>query len=107
MLQLMQNLVENAIKFSPSNPHIVISSKKKNGFHIISVKDNGIGIDRVYHERIFKIFQKLHTNNEYPGTGIGLAVCKSIVERHEGSIWIESRPGRGTTFFFTLPIRHE
>gem|GEM_PF-2334686 len=102
--QLFQNLIGNAIKFrSKENPKIHISAKLENEQWVVSVKDNGIGIESQYKDRIFVIFQRLHTRNEYPGTGIGLAVCKKIVERHGGKIWLESEVGKGTTFYFTLP----
>lgn len=103
MMQLFQNFIENGIKFSKGEPLIHISSKTRDGTHIFSVKDNGIGIEKQYHEKIFRIFQKLHTRQEYKGTGIGLAICKKIVERHGGEIWVKSEPGQGTEFFFTIP----
>ncbi|MGE5419249.1 MAG: ATP-binding protein [Chloroflexota bacterium] len=103
MIQLFQNLIENGIKFSNQLPRIQITSKRNKGYHIISVRDNGIGIEKIYFERIFRIFQRLHNKDDYPGTGIGLAICRSIVERHGGTIWVDSSPGNGTEFFFTLP----
>jgi light-regulated signal transduction histidine kinase (bacteriophytochrome) len=104
--QLLQNLVSNAIKFrSNGPPHIHISSQQENGQWIFSVSDDGIGIDPQYHERIFAIFQRLHGRTEYDGTGIGLSVCKSIIERHGGKIWLESEFGKGSTFYFSIPNR--
>jgi len=103
MIQLLQNLVGNAIKFSPGPPKIHISSETDGECTTISVKDEGLGIEPQYFERIFQIFQRLLPKEEYEGTGIGLAICKRIVERHDGKIWVESESGRGTTFFFSIP----
>jgi PAS domain S-box-containing protein len=106
LTQLFQNLVGNAIKFrGAQTPRIHVGAHRTNGTWVLSVRDNGIGLEAEYFDRIFVIFQRLHTRAEYPGTGIGLAVCKKIVERHGGKIWVESEPGRGTTFFFTIPSK--
>jgi light-regulated signal transduction histidine kinase (bacteriophytochrome) len=104
LVQLFQNLIGNSIKFrSPERkPEIYVSARREDEGWKFSVGDNGIGIEPQYWEQIFVIFQRLHTRQKYPGTGIGLAVCKKIVERHGGRIWLDSRPGEGTTFHFTL-----
>ena len=103
--RVFQNLLENAIKFSgDSKPEIHVSSKKDGNMRVFSIRDHGIGIDDKYIEQIFQIFQRLHTREKYPGTGIGLALCKKVVERHGGRIWVEKPPqGNGTIFCFTLP----
>jgi light-regulated signal transduction histidine kinase (bacteriophytochrome) len=104
LLQLFQNLIANAVKFhGHRRPQVDISARPENGQWVFAVHDNGIGIERQYWEQIFAIFQRLHTRQKYPGTGIGLAVCKRIVERHGGRIWLDSQPDQGTTFYFTLP----
>ena len=104
MVQLFQNLIANALKFRSERPlEIHIGSRSEEGRWVFWVRDNGIGIEAQYFERIFQVFQRLHTRNKYPGTGIGLAICKKIVERHGGKIWVESQPGQGSTFYFSLP----
>jgi signal transduction histidine kinase len=103
MVQLLQNLIENGIKFSDRQPLITISANPENDHYVFSVSDNGIGIEKQYFERIFRIFQRLHLRDKYGGTGIGLSVCQRIVERHKGKIWVESEPGKGSTFLFTIP----
>ncbi len=106
LTQLLQNLIGNAIKFRGKEPPIIhVGAERKGEEWQFSIQDNGIGIAPEYQGRIFAIFQRLHTRTEYAGTGIGLAICKKIVERHNGRIWVESEIDKGTTFYFTLPIK--
>jgi len=103
MIQLFQNLLSNAIKFKSEKPlQINISAKITENGYLFSVQDNGIGMEQKYSDKIFQIFQRLHSTKQYPGTGIGLAICLKIIQRHEGKIWMESEPDKGTTFFFTI-----
>ena len=107
LAQVFQNLIVNAIKFHKKNivPEITISANKNDdNEYLFTISDNGIGIDLEHKDRIFQIFQRLHTREEYEGMGIGLTTCKKIVERHNGKIWVESEPGKGSTFYFTLPM---
>lgn len=107
LAQVFQNLIGNALKFRrESPPSVAISAVRQDNLWTFAIRDNGIGIDPRHTERIFGIFQRLHTRRDYPGTGIGLALCRRIVERHGGRIWVESQPGLGSTFFFTLPHPH-
>jgi light-regulated signal transduction histidine kinase (bacteriophytochrome) len=106
LAQLMLNLIGNGLKYHGAEPpHVHVSAElgPKENEWIISVRDNGIGIEPKYFERVFEIFKRLHDQREYPGTGIGLAVCRRVVERHGGAIWVESEPGRGSNFRFSIP----
>jgi PAS domain S-box-containing protein len=104
MVQLLQNLIGNALKFrADAAPEVRVDAQRSEGDWLFSVRDNGIGLDARYAERIFVIFQRLHARQEYPGSGIGLSICKKIVNRHGGRIWVESKCGEGATFYFTIP----
>jgi signal transduction histidine kinase len=105
MVQLFQNLISNAIKFKGENtPEVKISGRKKDNFYLFSIQDNGIGIKQEFCDKVFELFMRLHPIGEYQGAGIGLAICKKIVEHHKGKIWVESVPGKGSTFYFTIPV---
>jgi light-regulated signal transduction histidine kinase (bacteriophytochrome) len=103
LIRVFQNFIANAIKFTKNVvPNIHIGVKEQFDSWLFSVMDNGIGIDKQFEEKIFTIFQRLHTRDEYPGTGIGLAICKRIIERHGGKIWFEPAPEQGTIFYFSI-----
>lgn len=103
MFQLFQNLIGNALKYSGKVPSVIqVEGREEERHYFFSVRDNGIGIKPMFFEKIFVLFQRLHHKNEYSGTGIGLTVCKKIVERHDGRIWLESEPGVGSCFYFTI-----
>jgi light-regulated signal transduction histidine kinase (bacteriophytochrome) len=100
---LLYNLIENALKFNLSEkPSIEINLNNDDNYWVLSVKDNGMGIDKDYHKKIFGIFQKLHNHTEYPGSGLGLAICEKIARRHNGTIWVESEAGQGATFYISI-----
>jgi light-regulated signal transduction histidine kinase (bacteriophytochrome) len=104
LAQLFQNLIGNGIKYrNKRRPEIRVDARLNGNEWVFSVQDNGIGIEPQYFERIFQMFQRLHTRKDYSGTGIGLAICRKIAERHGGKIWVESQPGQGSTFLFTIP----
>ncbi len=106
LVRLMQNLIGNGLKYHGKEPpHVHITAQSGKNEWVFSVRDNGIGIDPKYHKRIFEIFRRLHTPQEYPGTGIGLAICRRVIDSHAGRIWVESQLGHGSTFYFTIPQR--
>jgi light-regulated signal transduction histidine kinase (bacteriophytochrome) len=106
LAQVLQNLIANALKFRRPEAAVLIriSAEQRGNEGVVSVADNGIGVDPQYAERIFMIFQRLHTRAEYPGTGIGLSICKKVIERNGGRIWVEPTQGGGSTFRFTVPL---
>jgi light-regulated signal transduction histidine kinase (bacteriophytochrome) len=107
LTQLYQNLLSNALKYQANGPPVIrLTAEPRGDVWLLGVQDNGIGIDPAYAEYIFTPFKRLHSRVEYAGTGMGLAICRKVVERHGGRIWVESRPGQGATFSFTLPRKN-
>ena len=104
-MRLFQNLIANAIKYRAPDrpPRVEVRWQRQDGGWLVSVKDNGIGIAAEYHRDIFKIFRRLHSSQDYEGTGIGLAICQKVVKNHGGRIWVDTKTGDGTTFSFTIP----
>jgi light-regulated signal transduction histidine kinase (bacteriophytochrome) len=108
LTQLFQNLIGNAVKFrSQDSPKVDIRVSQVEGGWVFSIRDNGLGIDPEHKDTIFHVFRRLHSRDKYPGSGIGLAICKRIVERHGGEIWVDSTPGQGSTFYFSVPDQTE
>jgi signal transduction histidine kinase len=108
LAQVFRNLLSNALTYSGEEPpQVHVSAARLDGYWRLSVADEGVGIDPEYRERIFRTFERLQTQDEDSGTGIGLALCERVVERHGGDIWVESEPGEGSTFHFTLPAADE
>jgi signal transduction histidine kinase len=103
LAEVFRNLITNAVKFSPDGSPVAVASRRVKTDWLFSVRDEGIGIDRAYADRIFGVFERLHGHDEYPGTGMGLAICKRIVERLGGRIWMEPNPDGGSIFLFSLP----
>ncbi len=108
LVQVFQNLLGNAIKYhGDRTPEVKVSASQEGTLARFAVQDNGIGIDPQYADQVFAVFRRLHSEDEYAGSGIGLATCRKIVQRHGGTIWFESQPGEGSTFFFTIPLSHD